>query len=866
MQRIVLTAALAFLLTRAAGESARAREVPGPQPDGSMLLHSQWSIRPAGSQIPLGEFPVNLAVDPSGRYAAALHAGHGQHQVWIIDLDRGQVTSRAPLKEAFEGIAFSPDGLSLVVSGGGNGLVRVFAFNRGQLAPRPDIRVGSGPGRSVVAGVAVAPDNKTVFAALVFSGKIVRASMETGRIDWTAILDPQADAEAFASQAATAGQEPNDLPLSEKLSECPDPLSVAVDWPRRRVYASLWGKSGVAVLDADSGARVAQWPAGLHPNELLLSRDGTRLFVSNGGLNTVTELDTRDGRPVETLVSAFAAGDPPGSTPDSLSLSPDGRTLFVANASINTVAVFDVATPGASRPLGFIPTGWLPTRVRATPDGRRLLVVSARGLSAKANLPPAPEVAAASPRSLFKSVSPGPGLPKTLYPYIGTLYNGSLGVVSLPDKDDLESKMRQWTRTSQLCRPVEAQPPGPGNPIPPRRGTLGKRTASPIRYVIYIVKENRTYDGVFGDMPEGNGAPSLCLFPEAVTPNLHRIARQFVLLDNFFANAEVSASGHEWSMAGYCSEFVEKLWPPNYGHKRGGIPYPAEGRHAAAIPASGYLWDRAREAGVSYRVYGEFSGGKATAAEPARSNLESLQGHLDPLYRGWDLNYSDLDRVERFISELHRFEQAGDMPRLQILRLPNDHTNGAWAGNLTPRAMVAQNDLAFGRLVEAVSRSRFWPQTAVFAVEDDAQNGPDHVDAHRTEALVISPYARSHAVDSNPYTTCSMLATIELILGLEPMSQFDADANPMAASFQATADLGAYTAVPNSISLSERNPSGTRAALESATFDLTREDAVDDLAFNRVIWESVRGPDAPVPAPVRAAFVRSLPDTDSDPD
>lgn len=866
MQRIVLTAALAFLLTRAAGGLVCAREVPGVQPDGRMLLHNQWSIRPAGSQIPLGEFPVNLAVDPSGRYAAALHAGHGQHQVWVVDLARGEVTSRAPLKETFEGVAFSPDGLSLVVSGGGNGLIQVFGFDRGHLAPRPDVRVGSGPGCSVVAGVAVAPDNRTVFAALVFSGRIVRASLETGRVEWTSILDPTAAAETCDSPAADAGKEPNDLPLSDRLSEGPDPLALAVDWPRRRVYASLWGKSDVAVLDADSGALVAQWPAGLHPNELLLSRDGTRLFVSNGGLNTVTELDTKDGRAVETLVSAFAAGDPPGSTPDSLSLSPDGRTLFVANASINTVAVFDVGTPGASRPLGFIPTGWLPTRVRATPDGRRLLIVSARGLSAKADLPPAAEVAAVSPRSRFKSVSPGPGLPKTLYPYIGTLYSGSLGIVDLPDRDGLEAQLRQWTLTSQLCRPAEAEPPGPGNPIPPRRGVLGRRTASPIRYVIYIVKENRTYDGVFGDMPEGNGAPSLCLFPEAVTPNLHRIARQFVLLDNFFANAEVSASGHEWSMGAYCSEFVEKLWPPNYGHKRGGIPYPAEGRHAAALPASGYLWDRAREAGVSFRVYGEFSGGKATEADPSRSNLASLQGHIDPLYRAWDLDYSDLDRVARFTSELHRFEQAGDMPRLQILRLPNDHTNGAWAGSLTPRAMVAQNDLALGRLVEAVSRSRFWPQTAVFVVEDDAQNGPDHVDAHRTEALVISPYTRRHAVDSTPYTTCSMLATIELILGLEPMSQFDADINPMTASFQATPDLGAYTALPNSTSLSERNPSGTRAALESAKFDLTREDAVDDLAFNRVIWESVRGPDAPVPAPVRAAFVRSLPNADDDPD
>ena len=374
---------------------------------------------------------------------------------------------------------------------------------------------------------------------------------------------------------------------------------------------------------------------------------------------------------------------------------------------------------------------------------------------------------------------------------------------------------------------------------------------------------------MLGDGAAGNGDPSLCLFPETVTPNLHALVRDFVLLDNFYCNAEVSATGHEWSMGAYAAEFVEKTWPMNYGHKQSKMPYTAEGHYAAAVPALGYLWDRAAAAGVSYRSYGEFGtngpgpDGRVVTAMPV------LRGHIDPGYRAWDLHYHDVDRVARFVAELHRFEAAGDLPRLQVLHLPQDHTEGARAGAWTPRAMVADNDLALGRLVEAVSHSKFWADTAIFVVEDDAQDGPDHVDAHRTEALVISAWCRRGAVDSTPYTTCSMLRTIELVLGLEPMSQFDAGATPMRAAFQTQADLTPWTAHPANIDLDERNPGGTAAARISAGFDFSREDRVDDQAFNRVIWAAVRGEGAVMPAPVHAAFVRPLPaaaDADDDDD
>jgi hypothetical protein len=448
--------------------------------------------------------------------------------------------------------------------------------------------------------------------------------------------------------------------------------------------------------------------------------------------------------------------------------------------------------------------------------------------------------------------------------YIGGLLQGTVGIVPLPKKGEpFSEKMQSWTAQALKCSPAPAKPEvstkrDRQNPIP---ATAGGR--SPIQYVLYLIKENRTYDQVLGDMPEGNGDPGLCLFGEAITPNHHKLARDFVLLDNFYVDAEVSADGHEWSMGAYASDFVEKSWPLSYGHNsRSKYPYPSEGNFGIATGAGGYLWDRAREAGVSFRNYGEFLSAADTADKPAKARVKSLEGHFDPWYRPWDLDYPDVKRAEHFAAELKRFEREGDMPRLQILRLGADHTYGTSAGKLSPRAMVADNDLAFGLFIEALSRSKFWPKTAVFVLEDDAQNGPDHVDAHRSIAFVVSPYAKRHFRDSTMYSTCSMLRTMELILGLRPMSQFDASAAPMFHSFQARPDLRPYTHVPVNVDRTEKNLASAWGSDASATMNFAQEDAADDLQLNEVIWRSVKGADRPMPAPVRAAFVRVRGDDD----
>jgi len=390
-----------------------------------------------------------------------------------------------------------------------------------------------------------------------------------------------------------------------------------------------------------------------------------------------------------------------------------------------------------------------------------------------------------------------------------------------------------------------------GNPIPSKPGQT-----SPIKYCIYVVKENRTYDQVLGDMREGNGDPSLCIFGERVTPNHHKIAREFVLLDNFYVESEVSADGHEWTMGAYATDFVEKTWPLSYGHnKHKKFPYPAEGNFPIAAPAGGYLWDRAREAGVSYRSYVEFINNASNPTNPATSRVAALKEHFDPWFRGFDVDYPDVKRAERFISELKRFEREREMPRLQIVRLPNDHTSGTTTNKPTPTAYLGDNDVAFGMVIEAISKSKFWPETAVFVVEDDAQNGPDHVDAHRTIAFVISPWTKRKVVDSELYSTSSMLRTMELILGLKPMSQFDAAALPMFGSFQGTPDLTPYQAEPARVNLNEKNRTTAWGSRRSRAMNFKKEDAADDLVLNEIIWRSVRGAESPMPAPKRAAFV-----------
>ena len=382
-----------------------------------------------------------------------------------------------------------------------------------------------------------------------------------------------------------------------------------------------------------------------------------------------------------------------------------------------------------------------------------------------------------------------------------------------------------------------------GNPIPMKVGA-----PSPIKYVFYIIKENRTYDQVLGDMPEGNGDSSLCLFPERVTPNHHKLARDFVLLDNFYADGEVSADGHNWSTSAHATDYIEKNWVTSYGG-RGGT-YPGEGQKKIADPKDGYIWDYASRAGVTFRTYGEF-------ADNGKANIPVLENHLCTYFPGYNLKIRDTVRFNRWKQDFDSLLALNAVPRLNTLRFSNDHTEGLRRGSATPFAHVADNDLAMGLFIEHLSNSSIWKESAVFIVEDDAQNGPDHVDAHRTVAFVAGPFVKRGYVDKTMYSTSSMLRTIELILGLPPMSQFDAAATPMFNSFMATPNFTPYKALPNNINLSEVNTATNRTALLSDKIDLSKEDLVPDMLFSEIIWKAVRGEHSQMPAPRRSAFVKT---------
>ncbi len=820
-----------------------ATRLPGRQGDGSILLHNQWSIRQAGHQVQLqSNLPDNIAVHPKGRFAAVLECGYGPHEVEVVDLNSATVVSRAVVSNAFYGLSFSADGRELYCSGGGDEAIHRFDFSDGHLANETLIHVHDKTLRAVPCGFAVNRNGTKMFAANVWGNCVseVDLAAKTNTTDFSVGRRP-----AHLTMAPIIPPEDFETTAAEKRAEVgfyksdPDdtyPYGCCLDERRQRLYVSLWGQAAVKVIDLKTGNMLANWPAEEHPCEMALTRSGKTLYVANANRNTVTVFDTATGNPLETIWAAFHPGDPPGSTPNSLALSPNEKTLFVANANVNAVAVFDVRQPGHSRSLGFIPAGWYPTTVRVTPNGRHLLIANGRGGMPKPN-PHAPQ----------------PGQKKN-HEYIASLFTGTLSVIDLPRGQDWDKQMAAWTADVYRCSPLRENggvtgAPGADCPIP---GKIGG--ACPIKYVIYVVKENRTYDQVLGDMPEGNGDPKLCLFPERISPNHHQLARDFVLLDNFYVDASVSADGHEWSMGAYATDFVEKMWPMNYGHNHDGkFPYPAEGYFPIAAPAGGYLWDRAAEAGVSYRSYGEFVSYDQPAGQPCRPRVKALQGHIDPLYRGFDLKYSDLDRVKRFAEEFKRLEAADAMPRLQIVRLPNDHTHGTSANIRTPSAYVAENDLALGQLVEIVSHSKLWPQTAIFVVEDDAQAGADHVDAHRTIAFVISPYTRRAAVDSTMYSTSSMLRTMELILGMKPMTQFDSAATPMFAAFKGAPDTRPYTALPANIDINQKNLKTAWGA--DLKMDFSREDAAPEILLNEAIWKSVRGANSPMPPPVHAAFV-----------
>jgi YVTN family beta-propeller protein len=811
MKTSLSIATLFFLLSIAGCSDLRQYVLPGKLPDGRVRLPNGWYLSPAGSQVEVGELPLNMVVTPDERFVITTDDGTARQSLSVVDVPSWRVVQSIPVAKSWLGIRLFDNGRKVAVSGGNDNRIDIYAFKDGNLRMIDSLSIPLLPSqaRVWVAGLDIDERRGLVYAA--------------GKEDRTLSVISLRNRMMIA-----------------RLSLPSIPYTCLVSTRHDLLFVSLWGGASIAFIDRNTNTIVRTVPVGDHPCDMIESPDGRRLFVANANTNTVSVVNVGEGRVTETLSSALAPGLPYGSTPNALALSPNGRTLYIANADNNYLAVMDVSRPGMARSLGFIPTGWYPTSVRVLASSGTIVVANGKGGESKAN-----------------PGGPNPDNPRQSSEYIGSLFLGSLSRIDPPD----DRAMAVFTQAVYANSKIHHPPV-----TPPDRGWLtgGKDARSPIEHVFYIIKENRTYDQVFGDMPEGNGDPSLCLFGEEITPNHHALAGEFVLLDNFYADAEVSADGHNWTMGAYATDYTEKTWPTSYGGRGG--EYEFEGGYPIVSPSGGYLWDNCSRQGISYRTYGEFVGNPAREGDSAKALLPVLAGHVAPFCRGWDLRYSDISRYKDWEKEFNRYEREGGLPRFQTIKLPNDHTEGTHRGTLTPRAFVAQNDVALGMIVERISHSPYWTSSAIFVVEDDAQNGADHVDAHRTVALVISPYTRRHFVDSELYSTSSMVRTIEMILGLPPLSQFDAAATPMDASFTSVPDVHPYRHRSARIDLEEKNKPGAFGWKESEEMDFTREDAAPDFQFGEIVWRSVKGDQVPMPPPVRSAFVRVPDETDDDGD
>ncbi len=774
------------------------------------LLPNGWRLSPVGKHVALGELPLNMVVTRDDKFAITVNSGTGPHSLSLVNLDSMKEVQRVSIPKTWRGLALSKDEKTVFASGANDDCLRVFSFDGDSLHYQDSIALkpkGSKIWISVT-GLAYWPKTGEVFVVSKKSNRLYR-------------VDP-------AAKKVTGS-----LPMD---GECFDVLIHPV---KPVAYVSVWGKQQIVAVDLNAFKIIKRIKVAPHPCDMAITKNGAYLFVANANVNSVSVIDTKSGKVVEVLNAALKANMPYGSTPNSVALSDDETKLFIANADNNYVAVFDISKITRAHSLGFIPVGWYPTVVRTLHHKNAILVVNGKGLASMANpLGPKPGVADA------KKINKGKD------EYIGRLFKGALSYIAIPNSKTLArwtKEVYQNTPFTRKKRKIDTKQ----SVVPSRHN--GKRSKQ-IKYIFYVIRENRTYDQVFGDMPEGNGDSTLCLFPDSLTPNAHRLAREFVLFDNFYTDAEVSADGHNWSTAAYATDYTEKTWPTYYGGKGGTYDY--EGGPHIASPTGGYIWDNVLQHGLTFRSYGEFAWHDKKHPGKYKSNLKRLEPYTPTDYPCFDLSIPDTFRIARFKHDFDSLLAINAVPNLSIIRLPNDHTAGTMKGMPTVTAMIGENDYALGQLVDFLSHSSVWPHSVIFVLEDDAQDGSDHVDAHRSVLLAIGPYIKRHFVDHTMYSTSGVIKTMELILGLKPMTQYDLSATPLLAIFKDQADLTPYNGIRPNVDFHAVNTGDLYGAKRCEQFNLKVEDAIPDLEFSEIIWKAVKGANSPMPAPVHSAFVR----------
>jgi DNA-binding beta-propeller fold protein YncE len=744
-------------------------------------LFNGWRLSPAGDRATLkGDMPGPIVFSPDGRFAVVGTSGFNDHVLSVVDLRTGEVTDAQKVDRSSFGLCIQG---GQVFSSGGRSMGK---------AGMPDIRrwrleEGRLQPLDPIMLDGVPGEDRFVTSLLPDGEGLLAANAQSNEV-------LRLDAEGKIVQRAKVGYRPR------MIARSPDGLSLAV---------SDWGGSGVFILDSASLNVRRRFETLPHPTALAYHPDG-RLFVAESGSNTVLQVK---GSSVVRITVSVDPVHRVGPTPTSIAIGRDGRQMFVSLAGDNAVAVLDI-TGGRPVLKGHIPTERWPASVAIAPDGR-LLAATAKGFY--------------GPSALNGKAIPGADSAK------GQM-TARLAFIEIPDR----AKLAAYTRSAHENFPkgVEAAA------LSPSQVKEALANMKKIRHVIYVIKENKTFDQVYGDLKGANGDPSLAIFGEAVTPNQHALARRFTIFDNLFADGESSQVGHQWTNSAYANEYTESQWSSNYGGK-GQLD---SDKRLTSSPGD-YLWSQARKKGLKARVYGEY-----VDIQEGHGSLESAEVRADPEKWGysepWERVFArdgrDTEKLETFLAELKEFERTGKMPSLMVMALPDDHTHGYRAGAYSPKAMVGDNDLAVGRLVEAISSSRFWKETAIFIIQDDTQGGIDHVDSHRTCGLLITPWSQKGAVDSTHYTTASMLLTMEKILGLPPMSSYDAHATPMLRPFLGRPVLTPFKALPPCREINDRNPQNPELERLTAGLDWSDIDRLDPEKASRLFWRGER-PGEPYP-------------------
>lgn len=810
----------------------------GVQGTGNILVPTSQLLTPAGRSLTFSGRPVDLALSPDGATLAVLN----MKDLVFIDVAGEKIREILPLVSAeadcqnearegsFTGILYGPDGTLYYSTVQGLGMYR-----RGKRLLIP---------MELPCGLALSPDGRRLYVALNKANQLgivdlqkqeLTEVMDVGMAPYGVVAGPEGKVYVgnWGGHVPTDGQVTG-LTISDRHTDPKLAQKVLID---PKTGSASDGTVSVVDLEHDTLKTIS---VGKLPTGLTLSADGKRLYVSNANSDTVSVIDTISDTVVASLDVRPDNSLPFGSAPNGMAVY--GDTLYVANAGNNALAVLDLEKGGVSvKGMGFIPTAWYPSSVVLARGGKLLCVANTKG---------------------YGSLD-GPVGKRDIHEHLG-----SVSLIPVPAATELPAHTRRVQENNRMAKALAGlKPPRPGQKpvvLPERHGE-----PSLIKHVLYIIKENKTYDGVLGDAPGGDGDPSLCMFCD-VTPNAHKLAAEFVLLDHFYCSGVLSADGHQWTDEAYVTSYLEKSFAA--------FPrsYPSEGQDALALSPAGFLWSNALAHGLTFRDYGESVEAtlipeKATWKQyyddyvhnthkvsfTVAPNIGPLGPYLCPDFPGWPMTIPDVAKARVFINELKGFERSGKLPNLMMMCLPNDHTGGTGPGSPTPRAQVADNDLALGQIVEAVTRSKFWKDTAIFVVEDDPQGMPDHVDGHRTVAQVISPYTRRRTVDHKNYNQCGMVKTMELMLGLPPMNQFDLAATPMDGCFTNKANLGIYKAVPAKVPLDQINAAldklgpkeryWAEQSMKIPMHEPGKKSEEQDAMLSRILWHATRGVDTPYP-------------------